>query len=74
MTDKGFPDVLILGAGPAGMAIASALGKENLKVDLTANYLNKPFIDICLQDYKDGTLPQDVVEDLKSRVIIEVKP
>ena len=34
MTDKGFPDVLVLGAGPAGMAIASALGKEKLKVDV----------------------------------------
>ena len=34
MTTKELPDVLVLGAGPAGMAIASALGKESLKVDV----------------------------------------
>jgi len=28
------PDVLVLGAGPAGMAIASALGKEKLDVEV----------------------------------------
>jgi len=34
MKNEQLPDVLVLGAGPAGMAIASALGKENLKVDV----------------------------------------
>ena len=34
MTTKELPDVLVLGAGPAGMAIASALGKESLKVEV----------------------------------------
>ena len=34
MTNKVLPDVLVLGGGPAGMAIASALGKEKLKVDV----------------------------------------
>ena len=44
MTEKGFPDVLVLGAGPAGMAIASALGKEKLKVDvLSPNGPNEPW-------------------------------
>ena len=43
MTNKGLPDVLVLGAGPAGMAIASALGKEKLKVDvLSPNGPNEP--------------------------------
>jgi len=28
MSKENMPDVLVLGAGPAGMAIASALGKE----------------------------------------------
>ena len=31
MPSKRLPDVLVLGAGPAGMAIASALGKEKLE-------------------------------------------
>ena len=34
MTNKVLPDVLVIGGGPAGMAIASALGKEKLKVDV----------------------------------------
>ena len=29
MSKESMPDVLVLGAGPAGMAIASGLGKEN---------------------------------------------
>ena len=34
MPSKRLPDVLVLGAGPAGMAIASALGKEKLYVEV----------------------------------------
>ena len=34
MPSKRLPDVLVLGAGPAGMAIASALGKEKLEVEV----------------------------------------
>ena len=34
MSSKRLPDVLVLGAGPAGMAIASALGKEKLDVEV----------------------------------------
>jgi len=29
MSEESMPDVLVLGAGPAGMAIASALGRKN---------------------------------------------
>jgi len=32
MSKGNMPDVLVLGAGPAGMAIASALGQEILVV------------------------------------------
>jgi len=34
MSKENMPDVLVLGAGPAGMAIASALGKEKLEVEV----------------------------------------
>ena len=34
MPSNKLPDVLVLGAGPAGMAIASALGKEKLDVEV----------------------------------------
>ena len=34
MSKENMPDVLVLGAGPAGMAIASALGKEKLDVEV----------------------------------------
>ena len=34
MSKESMPDVLVLGAGPAGMAIASALGKEKLDVEV----------------------------------------
>ena len=34
MSKENMPDVLVLGAGPAGMAIASALGKERLDVEV----------------------------------------
>jgi len=38
------PDVLVLGAGPAGMAIASALGKEKLDVEvLSPNGPDEPW-------------------------------
>ena len=44
MTTKELPDVLVLGAGPAGMAIASALGKESLKVEvLSPNGPDEPW-------------------------------
>ena len=38
MSSKRLPDVLVLGAGPAGMAIASALGKEKLDVEVLSPY------------------------------------
>ena len=34
MSKENMPDILVLGAGPAGMAIASALGKEKLDVEV----------------------------------------
>jgi lycopene epsilon-cyclase len=44
MPSKRMPDVLVLGAGPAGMAIASALGKEKLEVDvLSPNGPDEPW-------------------------------
>ena len=44
MSYQGLSDVLVLGAGPAGMAIASALGKEKLKVDvLSPNGPDEPW-------------------------------
>ena len=44
MPKERLPDVLVLGAGPAGMAIASALGKEKLKVDvLSPNGPDEPW-------------------------------
>ena len=44
MSKKSVPDVLILGAGPAGMAIASALGKEKLDVEvLSPNGPDEPW-------------------------------
>ena len=44
MPSKRFPDVLVLGAGPAGMAIASALGKEKLYVEvLSPNGPDEPW-------------------------------
>ena len=44
MPSKRLPDVLVLGAGPAGMAIASALGKEKLYVEvLSPNGPDEPW-------------------------------
>ena len=44
MSSKRLPDVLVLGAGPAGMAIASALGKEKLDVEvLSPNGPDEPW-------------------------------
>ena len=44
MPSKSLPDVLVLGAGPAGMAIASALGKEKLEVEvLSPNGPDEPW-------------------------------
>ena len=44
MPFKRLPDVLVLGAGPAGMAIASALGKERLDVEvLSPNGPDEPW-------------------------------
>ena len=44
MSKKSIPDVLVLGAGPAGMAIASALGKEKLDVEvLSPNGPDEPW-------------------------------
>ena len=44
MPSKRLPDVLVLGAGPAGMAIASALGKEKLDVEvLSPNGPDEPW-------------------------------
>ena len=44
MPSKRLPDVLVLGAGPAGMAIASALGKEKLEVEvLSPNGPDEPW-------------------------------
>ena len=44
MSSKRLPDVLVLGAGPAGMAIASALGKEKLNVEvLSPNGPDEPW-------------------------------
>ena len=40
MSKENMPDVLVLGAGPAGMAIASALGKE--KLDLSLIHISEP--------------------------------
>ena len=52
MPSKRLPDVLVLGAGPAGMAIASALGKEKLYVEvLSPNGPDEPWPNtygICL--------------------------
>ena len=44
MLKENMPDVLVLGAGPAGMAIASALGKEKLDVEvLSPNGPDEPW-------------------------------
>jgi len=44
MSKENMPDVLVLGAGPAGMAIASALGKEKLDVEvLSPNGPDEPW-------------------------------
>ena len=44
MSKESMPDVLVLGAGPAGMAIASALGKEKLDVEvLSPNGPDEPW-------------------------------
>ena len=44
MPSTRLPDVLVLGAGPAGMAIASALGKEKLEVEvLSPNGPDEPW-------------------------------
>ena len=44
MSKGNMPDVLVLGAGPAGMAIASALGKEKLDVEvLSPNGPDEPW-------------------------------
>ena len=44
MLKESLPDVLVLGAGPAGMAIASALGKEKLNVEvLSPNGPDEPW-------------------------------
>ena len=44
MSNANMPDVLVLGAGPAGMAIASALGKEKLDVEvLSPNGPDEPW-------------------------------
>ena len=44
MSKANMPDVLVLGAGPAGMAIASALGKEKLDVEvLSPNGPDEPW-------------------------------
>ena len=44
MSTESMPDVLVLGAGPAGMAIASALGKEKLDVEvLSPNGPDEPW-------------------------------
>jgi len=44
MSKENMPDVLVLGAGPAGMAIASALGKEKLEVEvLSPNGPDEPW-------------------------------
>tara|TARA_Y100001970_G_C14255615_1_gene875157 strand:- start:1494 stop:2777 length:1284 start_codon:yes stop_codon:yes gene_type:complete len=44
MSERALPDVLVLGSGPAGMAIASALGKENLSVEvLSSTEPNNPW-------------------------------
>ncbi len=44
MTSKASPDVLVLGAGPGGLAIAAALSEENLKVEvLSANDRRDPW-------------------------------
>ena len=44
MSKENMTDVLVLGAGPAGMAIASALGKEKLHVEvLSPNGPDEPW-------------------------------
>ena len=44
MSNANMPDVLVLGAGPAGMAIASALCKEKLDVEvLSPNGPDEPW-------------------------------
>ena len=44
MSKENMPDVLVLGAGPAGMAFASALGKEKLDVEvLSPNGPDEPW-------------------------------
>ena len=49
MSKENMPDVLVLGAGPAGMAIASALGKEKLEVEvLSPNGPDEPWPNTCL--------------------------
>ena len=56
MSKENMPDVLVLGAGPAGMAIASALGKEKLDVEvLSPNGPDEPWPNTV--SYTHLTLP-----------------
>ena len=63
-------DVLVIGAGPGGLAIAAALGQEKLSVGvLTVNNHDEPSQILVIGEEDLATLPAIVLAPLKSSII-----